>query len=146
MTTEKKKGVPVVFGEGKNRVTLLPLAFGGRAFYVRKCRTGELVGEAKDKYYALNGIALPDRAMERSLYVEVVGIGPNVGSEMSKSDAERLHRKRYINGVDEVKVGDFLLVPNEHPLVQDSYLGDNGFYVEESVPLAIVLLADKPEK
>ncbi|MFZ4396802.1 MAG: hypothetical protein ACOYOU_14400 [Kiritimatiellia bacterium] len=125
---------------------LTPLAYGGHAYYVRKCVIGEQAG--KDFWVRqLNGIVLPDRVAmngglvdfmenpEAALIVEIIGRGPNVGRRCSKKHADLYKRARWFS--EGASVGDYLLVPAENPGNKRSPLCDDEYFVEESVPLAI---------
>lgn len=117
-------------------LAMLPLGFGGHAYYVRKCVTGGQVAGADFWRRHLGGIELPESVAERSLLVEVVGIGPRVGQPCSKEHATRFRRARCFDG--HAAVGDVLLCPDEDPGIKRSPLADWEFFIEESVPLAIV--------
>ena len=114
----------------------VPLAYGGHALYVRKCMTGEQVGEDFwDRH--LDGIILTQQRADYSLTVEVVAIGPRVGKPCTKEHYKH-HERRCRCMSDVYKVGDMLLCPNDHPTgIQVSPLNSFEYFIEETVPIAI---------
>ena len=132
----------VAVGAGKlgNR-NLRPLYYGGHCFLVRKCFTGEQVGE--DFFdRQLGGIILPQQTADRSLVVEVLAKGSMVGKRCSKEHKKFHNRPRCLS--DDVKVGDMLLCPNmDATRIQRSPLAEFEIFIEESLPLAIIETGEK---
>ena len=120
----------------------LPLAFGGHCYYVRQDLTGEQWG-SHVMQREVGGIALPDTAADRSLFVTVVGIGPNVGTRPSKAHRVEFDWKDKFAKVSEVKVGDRLLIAQvegtlSNRLKRSPWNWQDECFVEESLPDAIV--------
>lgn len=113
---------------------LRPLYFGGHCYYTRKCTTGDQFGPDFWRR-RLGGIEIPETAIEHSLTVEVLAIGPKVGKPCSKHHRKLFERVKCLDPC--VRVGDLLLCPNRHSGIQISPLVDYEFFIEESVPLAI---------
>ena len=112
-------------------VRLMPIAFGGQCYYVRRCKTPDVIG----------GIEIPVTAQEYSDWFEVVGVGPNVNKPCSKEQQRQFKRARHI--VDVAEVGDLVLCPritqnNTHTGVRRSPVcWDYEAFIEISVPRAI---------
>ena len=126
-------------------LNVLPLAYGGHSYYVRKCKTPEMA----------DGIAMPDSVRERSYWVEVVGKGPNVGRPCNKSHRKEFRTKLSVGGrhrtgagylakciADVADVGDLLLCPNEDRRIKRTPWCVYEYFIEESCPLAIVKSTD----
>ena len=139
-----------------------PLAFGGHCFYVRKCMNGEAVEGAEESIRQSGGIVLPssfhtnsilqrqwreaeeagEEAPGRGLsaamcadfcqWVEVWGKGPKIGQRCTKAHMRKFERARWIE--DLVVPGMIMLCPNEHRGITPSPLGEDEFFIEESVP------------
>ena len=122
---------------------ILPLAFSGHAYYVRKCKPPE-----KEK-----GIVIPKTAhmSESNNWAEVLGKGPKVGRPCSRHHLSKYRcvvgrelraghpDKHYLARCisDVAEVGDLLLVPNEDRRIKRSPLCDWEFFIEESLPYLI---------
>ena len=120
----------------------MPLAFGGHCYYVTKLTTGEPIkGESQDFWRRqIGGVELPETAVDKSVFVEVTHVGPQVGKPCSKLHMDRFKRVKCLNDI--ARVGDVLLCPNENPGIKRSPLDKTEFFIEESVPLAIVTGAE----
>jgi hypothetical protein len=136
MGRNERSGIAAVGVGEAGQYTIMPTAFGGHAYYVRKCVTGAQVTGGDFWRRHLDGIELPDAMVERSLMVEVVGIGPRVGEWCNKAHQIKFGRIRRMAEV--AAVGDVLLCPDDNPGIKRSPLADWEFFIEESVPLAIV--------
>ena len=119
-------------------VKLMPLHFGGHAFYVRKCETAI---EWADQ------IELPDSVKDRSQWVEILAVGPRVGRMCSKRHAES-YRKDWVDkyGVGLARMsnvpqdlqGSIALCPvDDDPRIWRSPISPKEFFIEESFPVAI---------
>lgn len=130
-------------------VSMMPIAFGGHCYYVRRCVVGEQMG---DDFRArmVGGIAIPEAAYiheggfttirnlwDRTCIAEVVGIGPAVGTPCSKAHQRMYKRARWIEPV--VEKGDLLMFDdvNHDIRIMLSPLADYERFVEESCPIAI---------
>jgi len=127
----------VEFGNG--RVRLMPLAFRGHALYCRKCVTGASDGDGVlDR--KVGGIVLPQTAADRSMWVEVLAVGPNVGKRLNPDNKDdKAYMKKHGRGPFGVdyEPGDIVLCPDIHATGIVPFSSDSeDFYVEESVPLA----------
>ena len=116
-------------------VKLMPMHFGGHAFYVRKCET------------TVDVIELPDSVKERSHWVEILAVGPRVGSQCSKKHAQD-YRPDWVqkyglglarqSNVPRDLVGAVALCPvDDDRRIWRSPVGVNEFFIEESFPVAI---------
>ena len=106
-------------------INLLPLAYGGHCFYVRKCKTPE----------ELDGVVIPEVLQDTSQWVEVVGKGPRVGQPCPKDHMHRFKRAKCVE--DDADVGDLLLCPNDHLGIKRSEICAWEFFIEESIPYVI---------
>jgi len=132
----RSNGQPAVGVGELGDKTLLPLAYGGHCYYVRRCTTGEMVdGEFWRRQ--MGGVEIPESAITRSQVGEIIGRGPRVGRPcISRRHREHHKRARWFS--DGANVGDFVLIPSEDdPGIKRSELGNAEFFIEESVPLAI---------
>ena len=121
-------------GGGERTIAISPMNYGGHCYYVRKCITGEQVGPRKmDR--AIGGIFLPENYADRSQWVEVLAAGRNVGKRCAKWHAKKFGRARQLAG--DTRVGDMLLCPNEGLGIMPSPFGEEEFFIEESVPMAV---------
>ena len=144
--TDGKVGTTVVptdkFGEVDVK-TLLPTAFGGHCYYVRQDITGEQVGDDFMER-EIGGIALPDRFIDRSQYVTVLAIGPNVGKKPTKAHREKYDWPKGVPAMSEaISVGDRLLinlrvVEYTAKIKRSPWNWDCELFIEESLPEAIV--------
>jgi len=109
------------------KTNLLPMKYGGRSFYCRKC-----------KQVAPEGLVLADITEDFCFFVEVLGIGPNVGTRVTRGVAKRMKRPRQLP--EEIQVGDILLCPkgNDIGIERARGLSNHEFFIEESVPLGIL--------
>lgn len=125
----------------------MPMHFGGHALYVRKCRPGDAV-DGQEHRRALEGIELPESYGDRSQWVEVLAVGPNVGSRCTKAHARRLrHDWVEKHGVSEARrsnvpqeiVGSLAYIAvNDDPRIWQSPMSRDELFIEESLPLAIL--------
>ena len=119
-------------------LTFLPMAYSGHCYYVRKCKTGDVL---PDGARALGGIVLPESdrlynaGSNNSFWAEVVGIGPNVGRPCNEIHRHQFKRARCM--ADLAGVGDLIMMPPEDQGIKRSPYADYEFFVEESVPLAL---------
>jgi len=121
-------------GELANR-KIMPTAFGGHCFYVRKCITGDQSGTFWER--KIGEIEIPDTVANRSNTVEVLAIGPRVAKPCTKAHCRKYERMTRLP--DQVKVGDMLLCPSTTDIrFLRSPLGNEEFFIEESIPLAIL--------
>jgi len=73
---------------------LLPTAFGGHCYYVRRCYTGGLAQIAKsDMDRQVGGIILPECLGNAAEWGEVLGVGPRVGLRCSADHARKYRSK-----------------------------------------------------
>jgi len=128
---------------------MVPTAFGGHCYYVRRCVRGKQFGpDFMDREEG--GVVLPQVATirsgalvternlwDRSSVAEVVGVGPNVGKPCSKAHMKAFARARHI--AQSAEVGDLLLFEDKNFQIGivDSPYADYEKFVEESVPIAI---------
>ena len=128
--------------------TIEPTAYGGHCLYVRKCMTGDAVGD--DPYErAVEGIVLPEQSVDQTCWVEVLAVGRNVGKPVSKAYALRWRsaivkqhglkraRRSYSLPKDIIGARAFILLPADHydERVTRSPLSDHERFVEETLPL-----------
>lgn len=147
--------VPVVGAGETGDLSFRPLAYGGHAYFVRKCVAGESF-EGDDAIRQLGGIVLLDVYMNDTFVGEVIGIGPRVGQPCTashfkvwagtrdKHNPRGYRRARCLEAV--VRKGDFVLLPESHPGIKRSPGCEYEFSVEESVPLAILQTEDEPHE
>jgi hypothetical protein len=134
------ENVAVDVGEwgGKN---FQPLYFGGHAAYVRKCLPGQQWGDDVMTRH-IGGIILPDQSSrtheflnraDRTNWVEILALGPKVGTRASKKHAKLFERARWFG--DDLKVGMIAHVKKEDGLgIQISPLNPDAEYIiEESL-------------
>lgn len=115
-------------------VDILPTAFGGHCFYVLKCVQGDMV-DGDHLRRQVGCIEIPQCVVDRSMWVEVLGLGPKVGQHCSKMHSVRHRRRRCLADLDKVELGWFLLCPNMHESgILRSPLFHDEFFIEESVP------------
>lgn len=120
---------------GIKRITKY-IAHGGHSFLCRKNVTGERYHDGRFYERHINGIAIPDSAVEKNYTVEVIAKGPKVGQRCSK-----VHRKEYKRPyrlTDMVEIGDILLCPNRGKGLLRSRIVDYLFDIEENTPYAIL--------
>ncbi len=128
-------------------VKLMPMHFAGHALYCRKCRPGDAV-DGLEHIRALNGIVLPETTGNRSQWVEILAVGPNVGKSCSNQHARRL-RPDWVekHGVKEARrsnvpreiVGRLAYIPvNDDPRIHQSIMSRDEVFIEESLPAAIL--------
>jgi hypothetical protein len=128
-------------------VSIMPMAYSGHALYVRKCRPGDAV-DGKEHLRALDGIVLPDAAGDRSQWVEVLAVGPNVGKRCTKEHARRL-RGAWIeqSGLQDARrsnipqdiVGHLAYIAvNDDPRIKGSFMSVDEAFIEESLPVALL--------
>lgn len=117
--------------ETKNEVDygvakLIPLAFAGHCYYVRACENPDDVG----------GIILTERAKNKSLWAEVLAVGPNVGKPCEKKHQKMFSRPRTMG--QHAPVGSLILCPCEDEQgIEDSPVSPGvEYFIEESCPLA----------
>ena len=126
-------------------INLQPLMYGGHALYCRKCMIGDPVNDGTFQH-KIDGIFIPQVAADNNkpfeegedlaLWLEVVGIGPNVGKPCSKAHA-RLHQRAKWFG-DYANIGDLIQCPNMHATgIHRSPLASYEYFIEESVPVMI---------
>ena len=136
-------------------VKLMPLHFGGHAFYVRKClSTDAFNGDEATR--AIGGIVVRDRIGDASQWVEILAVGPNVGGRCSADHARRLRpewvEKYGVNGarrsnVPRDIVGHIAYIPvNDDPRMWQSPMSKAEMFIEESLPLAIMPQETKDEE
>ena len=128
-------------------VKLMPMHFAGHALYVRLCRPGDAV-DGIAHVRALDGIVLPDMAGDRSQWVEILAVGPNVGQRVSKTHAAR-YRKEWVDkyGVEGSRrsnvprdiVGKLAYIAaKDDPRILKSPVGKDERFIEESLPALIL--------
>jgi co-chaperonin GroES (HSP10) len=116
----------------------LPLAFGGHAFYCRKCFTGEHDGSDNIFARKIDNVYIPEGYADKSHMLQVLAKGPNVGQFCSSIS----HRKRYDRPrryVDAINIDDLILCPKDSPGIKQSAFEQarkTEFFIEESVPVA----------
>lgn len=152
--------VPVVGAGETGELSFRPTAYGGHAYFVRKCVSGESFG-GDDAIRQLGGIVMPDSVdpdgcANNTFVGEVIGIGPRVGMPCNathfdvwaktrdKDHPQGYRRARCIEAV--TRKGDFVLLPDSHPGIKRSPGCDYEFSVEESVPLAILQIEGEPHE
>lgn len=128
-------------------VRLMPNVFNGHALVVRKCLTGERDGDSiLDR--SVGGILLPQskyspyfrRNIEvsgRSLWVEVLALGPKVGKRCTVEHAAlygRDGRPRPRILPMQYQIGQFVACPNLEVGIKESFWAECDFFIEESVP------------
>jgi len=128
-------------------VRLMPAAYAGHSLYVRKGRSGDAV-DGQEHIRALDGIVLPEKIADRSQWVEVLALGPNVGGRCSKVHA-RQYRLAWVekHGMQSARVatsreslvGALVYIPvNDDPRIKQSPMSPDEFFIEESLPLVIM--------
>jgi hypothetical protein len=128
-------------------VKLMPMHFSGHALYVRKCRPGDAV-DGHEHRRAIDGIELPEAFGDRSQWVEVLAVGPNVGKRCTKQHARRLrgtwidksglHEARRSNVPQDIVGSLAYIAVNDDPRIKQSCMSADELFIEESLPLAIL--------
>jgi len=116
------------------------MLYGGHCYYVRQCINGKIDKIDKDGHPIVGGIYLPDRHKDLTSVVEVLVVGPRISQIRDKK-----HREKYGGGkwiASEVKIGDLLMCPNEHPGIRVSPLSPHEFFVEENTPYYVCRQGD----
>ena len=114
---------------------ILPFKWGGHCYYARKCMTGETkTGDIWDRN--IGGIAIPETVSDRSCWLIVLGVGPRVGKRVGEQHAKLLDRPTRISNA--IRIGDCIVCPNMHVGIQRSPLAADEYFIEESVPEAVV--------
>jgi hypothetical protein len=140
----KERGGICAVGVGDRGDTILPMAYGGHSVYARKCLRAE----------AIKGIILPEYVRENRdqnfAWLEVLGVGPQVGKPCSKAHMHQFRRARCLSDV--LQKGDLIMCPIRAEFgcgLQKSPLcgldaGSQGpeydppeWFIEESIPLMI---------
>ena len=128
-------------------VSFMPMAFGGHCIYVRKCRPGDAV-DGQEHRREMDGIELPEAYGDRSQWLEVLAVGPNVGDRCTEEHARRLRsvwidksglRAAQRSNIPQGIVGHLAYVAvNDDPRIKQSPMSPDEFFIEESLPLAIL--------
>ena len=129
-------------------VKLMPMAFAGHAFYVRKCNVGEAIGDNFTSRH-IGGIILRDEVSDSSQFVEILAVGPNVGQPCSEKHAKHLRvewEEKYgvkmamrSNLGRDGMVGMLAYIPvNDDPRIKQSAISPDEFFIEESLPAYLI--------
>ena len=128
-------------------VKFMPMAYAGHCIYARKCRPGDEV-DGNAHVRALDGIVLPDAAGDRSQWLEVLAVGPNVGAQCTEEHARRLRslwidksglRAAQRSNIPQDIVGHLTyMAVNDDPRIKQAPMSPDEFFIEESLPLAIL--------
>lgn len=119
---------------------VVPMAFGGHCLYCRKLKMGE--PDAERHLRRFGDLVVPARSLDNAaefkfVVMEIRAKGPNVGKPCTKEHAKRHKRCRCMS--DCYNVGDMILMPYYSPEGgKDSPFADDEYFVEESVPLAVL--------
>lgn len=119
---------------------LVPMAFGGHGLYCRKLKMGEPDTERHLRRFG--EIVVPARSLDSAgdfkfVVMEVRAKGPRVGRPCSKEHARLHNRCRCM--ADCYNVGDIILMPYySSEGGRSSPFADDEYFVEESVPLAVL--------
>lgn len=110
-------------------------AIMGHWLYCRKCKRPE----PRDKSGKVL-IVIPDRVKDSSNWLEVLAKGTKIGSQRTDESQVLKSKKARRWPSDDVKVGDMILCPDDHPwgIVHSPFALDGvEFFIDAEVPIAV---------
>ena len=105
----------------ENEVT--PVEIRGHWLYVRKCKRAE----------EMDGILIPEKSRDDTVFVMVLAIGVSCSEPLSKEDRLKYDVKGIAVNTD-VNIYDKVLCPDDHSFgIKRSLWGDNEFFIHECI-------------
>ena len=101
----------------------------GHWLYVRKCKRAE----------DIEGILIPDKSRDDTVFALVLAIGSDCGKPLSKKDREIYDSRCASINTDDLKIYDKVMCPDDHHVgIKRSLWGEEEFFIHELIVKCVV--------